>query len=641
MSGDWTSAAPTVVVAVIALIAPGLAVRLAGWNPRSLGVYFAVPAISLSVLAIASNGASIIGIPWSWAPVIGLTVIAAIVAFLLRRWVGREDILRPGAGHVAVAVASVVLAFVVIVIQLTYVFAGPEEISQTFDNIIHLNAVADALSAADSSALQIGSTSDIGFYPNAWHSITTLIAQTTGASVPVAVNSANIAIGALLWPASCMALGCAFFATRRTAVVASAALSTAFGAFPILLLSFGVLYPNTTGYAALPAGLAAVWWLLQAHGAPSRVRQAVLLLVVCGGIGLGHPNAFLALFAFSTFMVVSEYLRRAIVRRAGADWRRFAIIAAVLLTVGAVLWKFARTNAEMSQWGPWTDTWQALLEGAAASPRSFPLTVPVTVAILLGLVTAIARPRNLPFAAPYAVALFMFVLVSGTPYSFIRDAVTNPWYNDSYRLAALLPITAIPVATLGIITIGHIARRVSARLRLPRLARYSVAALAGVALFSLGAGPNVTSTAAWARQSYLTTDSSALLTSDERTLLDRLTDTTPEDAVIVVNPWTGGSLAHALAGRSVTEKHIFSARSREETTVDEHLSDIDTNPAVCDALVTLGATYVLDFGSQNVFNNPDAGQDRRGLNDLPESPHLILVDSEGSNARLYRIEGCE
>ena len=44
--------------------------------------------------------------------------------------------------------------------------------------------------------------------------------------------------------------------------IAAAALSTGFGAFPILLFDFGVLYPNATAYAVLPAGLAAVWMLL-------------------------------------------------------------------------------------------------------------------------------------------------------------------------------------------------------------------------------------------------------------------------------------------------------------------------------------------------------------------------------------------
>ncbi|MBN9225383.1 MAG: hypothetical protein ABS63_01790 [Microbacterium sp. SCN 70-27] len=640
MSADWLSAAPAFLVACGYILVPGLLVRLAGWNPRSIGPYLLIPAFSTAIVAVASNLAPLIGLKWSALPVALVTAVAAAVAWLLRRWVGHESIPRPSRTVVLAACGGVILAAVVLLLQLTYVFVGHGNISQTFDNIVHLNSIRMALDAGDASALQIGRTSDIGFYPNAWHSYVTLAAQATGASVPVAVNAANLAIGAVVWPVSCMALAAAFFRGRSAALIGSAALSTAFGAFPILLMSFGVLYPNATGYAVLPAGLAAVWWLLGSRGPAQIARASIALAVACGAIGLGHPNAFLALFALGAALTGAELLRRAVTRRSRRDWVLLSVTAGVLLVVGAGLWRVGRTGSAMSQWGPWTGTADAVVQGVLLSPRSMPVTVVTAILVVIGIVAACARPRRLPLLAPLAVTLLLFVAVSGTPYNFIRDALTNPWYNDSNRLAALLPIAGIPVAVLGVLTVTDAAAWVFRRVSLPAVARGCVAAVAAVGLFVVGAGPNATASATAARGSYELTDTSALLTSDELALLDRLDETVPEDALILGNPWTGASLALAIGDRQVVERHIFGERTADEAYLDEHLGEIGADPRVCATIDRVGVTYVLDFGSQNVFNDPAQGLDRRGLDDLVASDHLVLVDSEGDSARLFRVEGC-
>ena len=110
--------------------------------------------------------------------------------------------------------------------------------------------------------------------------------------------------------------------------------------------------------------------------------------------------------------------------------------------------------------------------------------------------------------------------------------------------------------------------------------------------------------------------------------------------MLIVNPWTGGSLAYALAGREVLELHVFGTRTDDEEYVDAHLADIDDDPRVCEAVDRLGAEYVLDFGSQNVFKSKNSGTERSGINDLEPSDRLVLVDAEGDDARLFRIEGC-
>ncbi|PZU46391.1 MAG: hypothetical protein DI566_07825 [Microbacterium sp.] len=539
------------------------------------------------------------------------------------------------------AIVGVLGAFAVITAQLMSAFGSPQNISQTFDNIVHLNAIRLALDAGDASIFQIGSASDVPWYPNGWHSLVTLTSLLGGGSIPLAVTAANIAICAFAWPMSTLALAAALFRHRPAALAAAAALSTGFGAFPILLLYFGVLYPNATAYAILPAGIAAVWCLVDARSREV-ARAASLLALVAAGIAMAHPNALLALYAVTAVPAIGILFARA--RQAAT--RRASQSAGVwtlgIVALGVFLWRVGRTNSGMSGWGGWQTVAQALGEAAVIAPRAYPVTITAAALLLLGIGAVIRRPeRWWRVGPPFAAAAFLFIVVSGLPAGTrFRDLLTSPWYNDPYRLASLLPIVGVPVAVLGALIVIDLLSSGIRRLGGQERVRVPVVAVAITALFSVALGPNVSAVMDDARIAYRTDASSALLTTDERALLDRLSTRTADDSLIIANPWTGGSLAFALGGRDVTSLHVFGTRSTDEEFLDAHLRDIDSDPRVCEAVVRTGADYVLDFGAQNVFNDPASGHEREGLNDLTPSRHLVLVDSEGDDARLFAIEGC-
>lgn len=640
----WLAAAPSILLGVALLILPAVPVIIAGWGVRSLTAWLFAPAISIALLAVSATVASLIGVAWSLLPVAALALVAAAIAFLVRRRFtpsgeAEESHPRPWAAPAA-ALVGIVGAAIAITIQLARVFGEPENISQTFDNVVHLNAIRLALDTADASVFTIGRTSDIGPYPNGWHSVVTLVVQLGGATIPVAVNASNIAIFAVAWPVSMMALGAVAFRSRPAALVLTGALSTGFGAFPILLLDFGVLYPNATGYAILPAGVAAVWMLLRG---PDRMRSGLLVLVMCAGIILAHPNAFLSLYALTAGVAVYAFIRAARLARTRRAWLISAAACAAVVLVGVCLWTFGRTGDAMSKWGAWQSTAQAFGEAALIAPRGYPITPVTALLLLVGLAAFVARPaRWVQVAVPFAAASLLFIAVSGVPAgSELRDILTNAWYSDSHRLAALLPAAGIPVAVLGGLVLLDAASAAWRRASWSERARFPVMALAGAAVFSVAVGANAETAVLRAQPGYMLGDSSALLTEEEYELLTRLDETVPEDALLVVNPWNGGSLAYPLADRDVHERHIFGTHTRDEEIVNHHLKEIDENPEVCGAVARLGADYVLDFGSQNVFNDPYSGWERAGLNDIQASEHLVLVDSEGSGARLFEIVGCE
>ena len=643
MSESWWSAAPAIVLAVALFWLPGLAVLSAGWR-WSVRQLLLAPAVSVAVMAGAAIVAPRVGLSWSVIPVLVVTLIVAAIAFGVRWWARSSTDPAPApagwVGWVSVA-AALLIGGALGVHQTLEAFVGPQNISQTFDAVAHLNSVKWAVETGNASAFNVGLTSDAPFYPNGWHVVPTLLIQLLGVSVPLAVNAANIAIAAFVWPAACVALAWVWFGHRPAALIAAGVFASAFGAFPMLLFFFGVLYPNILGYALVPAGLAAGVLLLRSTGLRSGVREALGVVSVCAGLGLAHPNAFLVWCAFAAAIALHHGVERIWQDR---SWRTAGIVAGLVVLGAAALvalWTLARTNYEMSRWAPWERPAQAFGEGFLVAPNGLPISFGVLAVFLIGVLVTLRQPRHLVVLWPFAVAVALFVLAAGYEVGHpLREALTNPWYNDPFRLAALLALPAVQLGALGAATIMDGIIAVAGRFR-PTW-RPVVQAAGGVLLLAVvvvaSQGPNESAQVAQARSMYEYTDQSRLLSTDEMLLLERLDQRTPADAVIVGSPRTGTSLAYALANREVVEMHIFGQRTPDEVYLDANLRNIDRDPRVCTIVRELGVDYVLDFGTYDIH---DAKVDTwAGMQDLAPSRSLVLVDQQGPNARLFEIVGC-
>ncbi|WP_424707557.1 DUF6541 family protein [Microbacterium sp. SLBN-111] len=632
------SAIPSYLVVVAVLIIPGTAVVIAGWGFRNPQRLLLAPALSATIAAAAASVAPLLGLRWNLLPLVAMTIVVVGIALLLRRFAGADAAAPRGTGLVVLGALAATAAATTVLFARA--FGSPENIAQRFDNIVHLNAIAFALQSGSASPFQIGATSDIGFYPNAWHALTTLGAELTGASVPVAVNAANLAIVGILWPASTMALAGAFFAQRRTAYVVSAALSTGFGAFPALFFNWGVLYPNLVGYAMVPAALAAIVTALGDRGRAVLVRSTLLIALLAAGTFLGHPNAFLSLLFVAAAAVVAAFAARAATARDRRAVLTLILVAAAFAVAVLATVAVFRTPADHSGWAPWQNLAQSFGEAALASPRGYTPTLLVSALLMVAFIAVARRPRLLPAVAPFAVAVLLFVVSSGLRADHpLRQLLTNPWYNDSNRLAALLPLAAIPVATLGALVVVDLVQRWARARDLPAWARGLATAVGVIVIFSVAVGPNVRIALGQVNEAYAYTDDSLILSTDEHALLERLDEDTPPDALIAGSPRTGTSLALALADRQVAQKHVFGSPSPELVFLNLHLRDIDSDPTVCRYVDDLGVDYVLDFGRQDVID-PAGAVAYDGIQDLTPGQHLVLVDSQGPNARLFRIEGC-
>lgn len=674
----WLNIVPHVVFAVAIVFVPGAAVA---WASRAQGFALIViaPAISVTIIAISAVAAPILRIGWSLIPVVGFTVLMTLIAYavswqLSRRASAPNERTTPVQfrANTIAQVGAVVLAATLIGRRLVAAIGEPEFFSQTFDNVFHLNAIRYIVDTGSASSMTLNSMTGVGagagFYPAAWHDIVALVVNSTGASIPASINVVNLVVASLLWPAGCIFLAHTILGNRPAVSLITGVLSAAFGAFPMSLLDFGVLYPNFLGNALLPSALALGIQALRLSRQRSRFMtlDLLLLLAVVPGITLAHPSSTMALLALMVPPLLYVWGRSTVGMtslQGRRRWLGLATMATVLVAGTVVLllfWKIARPPEVAAFWPPVETTGRAIGEVISSSGIGRSVAWAVMVFAVLGLFRMILERNQLWVVGIYGVGAALFVVVSSFPFGGLRTFVSGVWYNDPPRLAALLPLVTLPLATRGALelwdrwllpwvsrgieNIGrsrHVegverpARTASAALLRNGPCLLATGALLGVLVVSTQ-GANVREAQQSMADSYRLTENSALISTDELALIRRLPDKVPEDATMIGNPWNGSSLAYAFANRKLLQLHILSALPEGAEGIINGLNAAKTDPAICASVERLQVQYVLDFGHVEVQGR-DHGY--RGLDDLVADGVATLEDSQGE-AKLYKIDAC-
>ena len=668
---SWFDAVPQFLLAVVLLFIPGLAVGFAArlGAPRAVA---AAPGVSVSVIGVAAIAAPFLGVTWSLLPVVAVTIGMAVVAFgasvLLRKRakpveLAGED--RPRYWIAASLAAAAVAAFL-IGRRLLNAIGSPESFSQTFDNVFHLNAVRYILDTGSGSSLTLNAMTGAGSYPAAWHDVVSLLVSAGGGEITSSVNAVNIVVAALVWPLGCIYLAQTIWGRRPAVSITAGVLSAAFGAFPISLLDFGVLYPNFLALALLPLVLAlgvdALGLSAVSHG--SRIMSLLLLLAVLPGMALAHPSAamaWLALMVPPAFYVYVRVFAKTLRSRRGKG-RVAASAALVLAFVAAVvlirlLWDVVRPPAEAAFWPPVETTGQAIGELIASSAIGRPVAWAVMALTLLGIYATIRSGRKVWLLGTYLVTAALFVVVSSFPADDFRLSLTGIWYNDPPRLAALLPLVTIPLACRGAVEVwcwlssalalaaGYLNKRrrgrtfegATTRNRLRPAVLFTAAGIVMiVALAAATQRGNVSQAQASMAGSYRLSEDSPLVSTDELALIKRLPGEVPKDALMVGNPWNGSSLAYAFADRKLVQLHILSAVPQGAAPLLNGPVPSKDDPAVCPTVESLKIEYILDFGHREVHGR-DSGY--KGLDALIAAGLATLEDSQGE-AKLYRLDLC-
>lgn len=634
---SWILVLPAIIVSAAVLLLPGLAIGV-GIGLRRLWLWALAPAISVTVLALAAIALPLVGLPWAPLTIAVFALVFAALVIALFRFALRAKftVAAPGARAswptpVAWAVGAAVLA-----LYFVLGIGSPANISQTFDNVFHLNAIAYIGQTANASPLDIGGLTapngGSGFYPAAWHAMVQLVAQLSGVSIAVAINAFNLAALVLAWPAGIILLTRQVAGRTPIVTLSAGILSAAFAAAPLHMLHYGVLYPYFLGLVLIPATVATLMQLLRVTNdrviAPP-LACGVLLLGLVPATMLAHPGTAMGALALSVPVVFIAALRTWGSLTPLARITRIAALCVFCVIGILVVWKLGIEDF----WGPRQDTFSALKQTTTLALNGYGFQTLVTALVVIGAWFAFKRRNSAGIVgvAMVVVAAGLYFVALGASNYWLR-VVTQLWYGDAPRLGAIVPIAVIPVAALGVRAM--LGRRGAFRrgAALPAV----IALVTLLVLTQLGSG--MQRLVADMRGSYATTDTSALLSTDERALLERLPDEVGEGEMIAGSPWTGAALAYALADRRVVLTHMFMTNpGADRDLIMSELGDADENPEVCEALDRLNVRWVLDFGEHEVHGGDHSYP---GVENLEYSDAVVEVDREG-DAALYRVVACD
>ncbi|MEX5294266.1 hypothetical protein QYM41_03150 [Kocuria sp. CPCC 205268] len=684
MLTDWWPYLPAFLVLLAFLWLPGLALLWA-FGQRGGRILLTAPAFSVAVVGLTGVVLDLAGLPYGVLSQVLSALVLAGLAWLVGRLLprgghrpgphpGERDPAAPDGAprrwwFPAGAAAGLAVGSVLLLRRLTSVIGVPEAMAQRWDNIFHLNAIRYVVDTGNGSTLTlnrlVSPDSAIALYPAAWHQLASLVVPLTGDSVLVAHNLTLLAVAGLVWPASCIFLTRCLVGPSPVAAVLAGTASAGFGIFPLGLMAWGPLFPNILALALAPVALGLLVRLLgpgvtadrteRTPDAAGRVRLGASLVVTLGALFVSQPNAFLALLVVAVPVAATAWwlgLRAAAgARRRGAALGLVAV-AAVAVAVWLLLWNVLTTSFV---WEPSTTlaraAGEALLYGANGRED-----VPWVLVLLTGagIYAAVTRRRLRWLVLAHLVLAYLYAVAAAGEEGPARQWLVGGWYTDSYRLAATLPLTAVPLVALGAAHVaGALAAGLGALAALVGRPRAGRAALPGAAVVVLALAvpysqvDSLTQATRWGKQYYAWEGPESIVNRDEYELLQELDELTEPGDVIAVNPWNGGSLAYAVAGTPVTQYHVESPATELET-LDPELSAIATgiddavpgSPA-CAAAEELDVQWVLDFGTQFIIPGAQQARDYAGINavDPQLAPGLELVEREGG-AALYEVVGC-
>lgn len=660
--GDWFGALPALAVSALLLFAPGAATGFV-LGLRGLWLWATAPVISLAALAGGSILSPWMGLAWNLGTAM-LSVLAlcaalvVLVRFVLRAPF-RHDSPSPLRSNRAWTAAALIPASVILCTATVIGVGAPDALSQTLDNLFHLGATRYIIETGNGSPFWVGtfaSPGSTGFYPDLWHVCVALVSQLTGADLLVAINAFNLAVTVGVWPVGVLLLVRQFVPFSPAATVAAGALSAAFPAFPLNLLTYGVLYPLFLAVALLPLALSALVHTLglsRDADIGRRSSVAVISFIAAAAIGFSHPSAFMTLLAFSVPIVLVAYL---------TSWRslgtggRLLSTALLLAYLGAGVMLLLRVRTAF-QWPAQTDLETVIGQTVTGNYLGAGFGFVIGALALTGACVAITRRDASGIAATgtWLVGAALYASAAGIEHPLFRRLV-SAWYADTPRLGAVAVISVIPVAVLGF------AWTCERLLRLPRAGRSVSAAVGAAALLAILATAGYPKFLQQMRMSYdydsaeyidevppiersllgnrapdgSRVEMNNVLSPDERRLLERLPQHVPEDAVIVGNPWTGATLAYAFEARQVIPPYLTTGFTAAQAVIMQEFAFSPDDPRVCEALEETGVRFVLDFGEREVHSGDNSYP---GIEHLDGNPAAELVDQQGE-AKLFRITSC-
>jgi hypothetical protein len=587
-----------------------------------------------------------------------------------------------------------VLAAGLVAANFVFGVRDPNLPSQTIDAGFHYNAVLSVMRSGSPDGGHVGAAAGsavTAWYPPLWHDLTAMVSSIAGVNVAIGANAVGWAIGGVVWPLSMVWLSSRILPHARLLTILAVGLCCgAITLFPYLMLSYGVLWPNVLSLAALPAAIALTLMVFHlmprsphaqddissagvaADGATLDELEAVAVrrgaalgpglswwtvlsvgFLGCVGLFFAHPGALFALGIWAFIGAVMLSVRLVASSRAQGPRRlRRSLLLLLLAWSGAAgLWAAmdlvpALNSVRNFKWAPQMTMNQGLGEVITLSTVITKAHWAFGAATLWGFYRLLKVPRLRWLLASHVFLIFLYILSVGSTGWFTRE-LTGFWYDDPQRIAALIPMTAVPLAALGITigadALGRFVGRVSSDVfSRPLSSRWAL----GVACVGMMAVPAVIypnqgigQGAAVLQDRYTNLNfKNHMVTPDEQALYGKLAKQIPAGETVLGSPFTGAQFSSIWSGHGVVIPHVSTNPPKDVALISQDFKSFTTDPAVCAALKRLKVGAVVD--DFDLFWPTDTRQPNfSGLVDLYDTPGLTPI-GYGASVTIYRVGDC-
>ncbi|WP_448480774.1 DUF6541 family protein [Mycolicibacter minnesotensis] len=639
------------VAALLLLVLPGALVAAGAGLNWPLAVALG-PALTYGVVGLAIVPFGAVGIPWNAVTAVAALVVVGAAIYGLAR--GTRSLLerRPGV-HVAApspalwpiltVAAGTLLGVLLIGWAAVRGIPDWQSIPSTWDAVWHANTVRFILDTGQASPTHMGELRNVEthaalYYPSAFHALTAVLCQLTGAAPTTGYTLAGLAASVWLFPVSAALLTWNLLqrvtSTAVTAVSAAtaAALSASFTALPYVEFGTAAM-PNLVAY-----GLVAPAFALITAVRTLRDRMGVAVLALLGVFSVHLTGGVVTVLLLTAWWLCPPD---------GALWnplrgkrRDTLALAGVLIPTGLLLLPqllSVRKQAEiiaghafLTHEGRKSGLRDALLMHTRHL-NDFPIQYALVALTALGAALLVARKVWWPLAlwAVLAVGVVQSSAPLGGPVGAVVGTFTDLFYSDPRRIMAAMTLLLVPMAGVGLATLaGLMSKPIGARARPVLTGLLLVTATVGLAWHYLP------------RHAFLFGDKYDSVMVDARDLqaYAYLADLPGAHDTVIGNANVDGSAwMYAVADLHPLWTHYDYPQQQgpgpERFVFWAFADDADTDPRVAAAVHDLNIRYVL-ISSPTVrgFSLPD------GLVSLEKSRSWAKIYDNGG-ASIYEWQG--
>lgn len=560
---------------------------------------------------------------------------------------------------------------------LIWQLGGFESCIYGYDTVFHVNLVKSYLESGNYSPLSASiypltdSLTTIpyernpgSFYPSLLHIVAAMTVDLTGCSVAASLNVANLSFCGVAYSVGIWAVMRELFADDKRARLYATFISMSVAAFPWHMLVRGEQYPQVAAFALVPAVLALVARFVNVLADSKEMRR------VCPGTVLGVLTVFLAFvtLAFAqpnSVFTVGVFMLPYITYVIWTHSSKRLLHTALWLAIAVLIWVFFYTAPFMQgtvgyYWPSFAGKSQAVVNLLSLSLYEGSVAQPVlAVAVIIGLFCSASAYRD---GKVWVVALYGLVgaiyVVDTASEGNLRHFLAGFWYSDPDRIAAMVAICIVPIASLGLsratmLIEGMLSLATSGTgaltSKITTLVVYfaTFAVCAWPSYYVSTAGETVTPFGRIRDDVRRLTDSNfvAILDTEEQRFVQQVRDIVPDGAKILNVPDDGSSFLYGLYDLNVYyhRGQLGNNESTDSEILRHGLYRYSYDESVQEAVSRVGAEYVLvldapdvDDANRAVFGTYTA-EDWIGIESVCESTEgFEPVLCEG-DMRLYRI----